>query len=57
LRYRAAIEQGVLDLTVVEPLEALPQPSSSNYEIARFNALRHGVLSQFNLGCDSLDLI
>jgi hypothetical protein len=49
LRYQAAIEQGVLDMTVAETVEAPPQPCGGNYEIARFNALRHGVLSQYTV--------
>jgi hypothetical protein len=28
---------------------SLPQPHSGNYEVARFNALRHGVLSQYTV--------
>jgi hypothetical protein len=34
-------------MTVAENVETLPQPHGSNYEIARFNALRHGVLAQY----------
>jgi len=33
-------------MTVAENVETLPQPRGGNYEVARFNALRHGVLSQ-----------
>ena len=33
-------------MTVAENVETLPQPCGGNYEVARFNALRHGVLSQ-----------
>jgi hypothetical protein len=33
-------------MTVAENVETLPQPRGTTYEIARFNALRHGVLSQ-----------
>jgi hypothetical protein len=47
--YRAAIEQGVLVMTVAENVETLPRPCGGNYEAARFNALRHGVLSQYTV--------
>jgi FAD/FMN-containing dehydrogenase len=33
-------------MTLVENLVTLPEPRVGNYEFARFNALRHGVLSQ-----------
>ena len=33
-------------MSLAENVRALPQPLSGNYEVARFNALRHGVLSQ-----------
>jgi hypothetical protein len=33
-------------MTVAENVETLPQRRCGNYEVARFNALRHGVLSQ-----------
>src|ERR1700738_2882312 len=33
-------------MTLVENLVTLPEPRVGNYELARFNALRHGVLSQ-----------
>lgn len=33
-------------MTVAENVEQLPMPRGGNYEVARFNALRHGVLSQ-----------
>jgi hypothetical protein len=36
-------------MTVAENVETLPQPSGDNYEFARFNALRHGVLSQYTV--------
>jgi hypothetical protein len=36
-------------MTVVENVETLSQPCGGNYEIARFNALRHGVLSQYTV--------
>ena len=36
-------------MTVLENVETLPQPCGGNYEIARFNALRHGVLSQYTV--------
>jgi hypothetical protein len=31
---------------MADNIEALPRPRGGNYEFARFNALRHGVLSQ-----------
>jgi hypothetical protein len=34
-------------MTVVENVETLRQPHGGNYEVARFNALRHGVLSRY----------
>jgi hypothetical protein len=34
---------------MAEDIDALPQQREGNYEIARFNALRHGVLSQYTL--------
>src|SRR5580704_10250804 len=43
---RGAILKEVLVMTVAENVETLPQPCGGNYEVARFNALRHGVLSQ-----------
>jgi hypothetical protein len=33
-------------MSLAENVATLPQPRSGNYEFARFNALRHGVLSQ-----------
>jgi hypothetical protein len=36
-------------MTVAENVETLPQPRGGDYEIARFNALRHGVLSQYTV--------
>jgi hypothetical protein len=33
-------------MSMAETVATLPQPRSGNYELARFNALRHGVLSQ-----------
>jgi hypothetical protein len=33
-------------MNLAENVTALPQPLGGNYEVARFNALRHGVLSQ-----------
>jgi hypothetical protein len=33
-------------MTLMENLVTLPEPRVGNYELARFNALRHGVLSQ-----------
>jgi hypothetical protein len=34
-------------MSVAENVEMLPQPRGGDYEIARFNALRHGVLSKY----------
>jgi hypothetical protein len=36
-------------MTPAENVETLPQPRGGNYEIARFNALRPGVLSQYTV--------
>jgi hypothetical protein len=36
-------------MTIAENVETLPRPGGGNYEIARFNALRHGVLSQYTV--------
>lgn len=36
-------------MTAVENVELLPPARSGNYEAARFNALRHGVLSQYTV--------
>ena len=36
-------------MSLAENVSRLPQPRSDNYEFARFNALRHGVLSQHTL--------
>jgi hypothetical protein len=36
-------------MTVAENIETLPQPRGGNYELARFNALRHGVLSRYTV--------
>ena len=33
-------------MSLAENVETLPQPRGGKYEFARFNALRHGVLSQ-----------
>ena len=33
-------------MSLAENVETVPQPRGGNYEFARFNALRHGVLSQ-----------
>ena len=33
-------------MSLAENVETLPQPRGGNYELARFNALRHGVLSR-----------
>jgi hypothetical protein len=33
-------------MSLAENVEILPQPRGGNYEVARFNALRHGVLSK-----------
>jgi hypothetical protein len=34
-------------MTVAENVETFPQPREGNYQITRFNALRHGLLSQY----------
>jgi hypothetical protein len=36
-------------MTIAENVEMLPRPGGGNYEITRFNALRHGVLSQYTV--------
>jgi hypothetical protein len=36
-------------MSLVENVATLPQPRGGNYDIARFNALRHGLLSQFTV--------
>ena len=36
-------------MTVAENAETLPLPRGGNYETARFNALQHGVLSQYTV--------
>jgi len=36
-------------VTVAENVETLPQRQDGNREITRFNALRHGVLSQYTV--------
>ena len=36
-------------MTVAENVETLPQSRGGNYELARLNALRHGVLSQYTV--------
>jgi hypothetical protein len=36
-------------MTVAQSPEVLPPVCSGNYEAARFNALRHGVLSQYTV--------
>ena len=36
-------------MTVMNDIETLPQPSCGNYQLARFNALRHGLLSQYTV--------
>jgi len=33
-------------MSLAENVATLPQPRTGNYEFARFNALRHGVLSR-----------
>jgi len=33
-------------MSMVQNIETLPQQRGGNYEVARFNALRHGILSQ-----------
>ena len=34
-------------MSAAENVATLPEPRIGNYEFARFNALRHGVLSQY----------
>ena len=34
-------------MTVAENVETFPQPREGNYHVTRFNALRHGLLSQY----------
>ena len=41
--------QGVLEMSLVEKVETLLQQPASSYEDTRFNALRHGVLSQYTV--------
>lgn len=36
-------------MTFAKNIEALPQPNGGDYELARFNALRHGILSQYTV--------
>jgi hypothetical protein len=36
-------------MSLAENVATLPQPQGGNYELARFNALRHGVLSKHAL--------
>lgn len=36
-------------MTVAEDVEQLPMPRGGNYETVRFNALRHGLLSQYTV--------
>jgi hypothetical protein len=36
-------------MTVADNIETLPQSRTGDYEVARFNALRHGVLSQYTV--------
>jgi hypothetical protein len=36
-------------MSMAENVETRPQPLSGNYQLARFNALRHGVLSQYTI--------
>lgn len=36
-------------MSLAENMTALPKPRNGNYEFARFNALRHGVLSQYTV--------
>jgi len=36
-------------VSLAENMTALPKPGNGNYEFARFNALRHGVLSQYTV--------
>ena len=36
-------------MSLAENIGTLPQPRGGNYELARFNALRHGVLSRYTV--------
>jgi len=36
-------------MSLAENIGTLPQPRGGNYELARFNALRHGVLSRYKV--------
>jgi hypothetical protein len=36
-------------MSMADNIEALPQSRGGNYELARLNALRHGVLSQYTV--------
>jgi hypothetical protein len=36
-------------MSLAENVEMLPQPRDGNYEVARFNALRHGLLSRYTV--------
>jgi hypothetical protein len=45
--HRGPTGEGVLGMTVAKNVETLLQPRGGNYEVARFNALRYGVLSQY----------
>jgi hypothetical protein len=51
--HAAAMHSGrawrVLDMTDADDIETLPRPLAGNYEVARFNALQHGVLSQYRV--------
>ena len=42
----ASSEEGVLDVSSAENVTTLPHRGGGNYDVTRFNALRHGVLSQ-----------
>src|SRR5262249_25858073 len=47
LRQLSPARQGVLEMSIVQNIETLPQQHrGGNYQVARFNALRHGILSQ-----------
>jgi hypothetical protein len=47
MQHQRAREDWIPDMSVAESLEALREPGSGNYKVARFNALRHGVLSRY----------
>lgn len=43
------VEKGDLAMSVPENIGTTPRPRGGDYELARFNALRHGVLSQYTV--------